>query len=80
MINQDKLVNLINEWPSILKQGIKGPGTARGIMLIAGLILLGIFHPELVRQYSEVIAIALIYGATDILRKKLSISNGIMSR
>ena len=70
MINKNVVVGMLNKLPSVIDEGVKGPGTARGLMVIVGAIILGLLHPEVAKEYAELIAVALVYGATDIFRRK----------
>lgn len=52
-----------------LLERIKSDGTGQGVIVIIGIIIMAILHPEEAKKYLEIVAMVLIYGGFNILKK-----------
>lgn len=52
-----------------LLERIKSDGTGQGVIVVIGIIIMAILHPEEAKKYLEIVAMVLIYGGFNILKK-----------
>ena len=65
-----KIIEFIVKYLPNIKERLNASGTGRGIMAVVGIALMAYLHPEEAKKYIEIVALILIYGASNILRKK----------